>query len=158
MVYLGLPIKTGDFPWRTVSHNQMVNHPVIYWGTQDGPSMSGWVLSSGDTVFGPVFLAQVRWNFRGFFWRNGQNGWTFWNQFVINVVDLLSMFFWMTLGKFQLNCDESWRYRARCWKKILQILGQTDKPWNSDPSASSHVAAPSAEHLAGVLMPHEAAV
>ena len=24
MVYLGLPIKTGDFPWRTVSHNQMV--------------------------------------------------------------------------------------------------------------------------------------
>jgi hypothetical protein len=21
----GLPIKTGDFPWRTVSHNQMVN-------------------------------------------------------------------------------------------------------------------------------------
>ena len=25
MVYLGLPIKNGDFPWRTVSHNQMVN-------------------------------------------------------------------------------------------------------------------------------------
>ena len=26
---------------------------------EDGPSMSGWVLSSGDTCFGPVFLAQV---------------------------------------------------------------------------------------------------
>lgn len=26
---------------------------------KDGPSMSGWVLSSGDTCFGPVFLAQV---------------------------------------------------------------------------------------------------
>jgi len=24
MVYLGLPIKNGDFPWQTVSHNQMV--------------------------------------------------------------------------------------------------------------------------------------
>ena len=26
------------------------------------PSMSGWVLSSGDTCFGPVFLAQARWD------------------------------------------------------------------------------------------------
>ena len=24
MVYLSLPIKNGDFPWRTVSHNQIV--------------------------------------------------------------------------------------------------------------------------------------
>ena len=28
MVYLGLPIKTGDFPWRTVSHNQRVSIPM----------------------------------------------------------------------------------------------------------------------------------
>jgi hypothetical protein len=61
-----------------------INHPAIYWSTQDGPSMSGWVLSSGDTVFGPVFLAKVRWNFRGFFWRNGRKGGTLRNQFVIN--------------------------------------------------------------------------
>ena len=25
----GLPIKKGDFPWRTVSHNQRVNHIEI---------------------------------------------------------------------------------------------------------------------------------
>jgi len=26
----GLPIKNGDFPWQTVSHNQMVHSPEIF--------------------------------------------------------------------------------------------------------------------------------
>ena len=30
MVYLGLPIKKGDFPWRTVSHNQMVHCAIRF--------------------------------------------------------------------------------------------------------------------------------
>ena len=30
----GLPIKNGDFPWRTVSHNQRVIYIVFYYGYQ----------------------------------------------------------------------------------------------------------------------------
>ena len=30
MVYLGLPIKNGDFPWQTVSHNQRVTSVFFF--------------------------------------------------------------------------------------------------------------------------------
>ena len=29
----GLPITNGDFPWQTVSHNQMVDHSYVYLHT-----------------------------------------------------------------------------------------------------------------------------
>ena len=95
------------------------------------PSMSGWVLSSGDTCFGPVFLAQARWDPVGsgsdmvhfFFWNGGT--WKLLDGFCWS---WFSMFFlesdcWWFQLKNHLGIDFGFRGR------FLQMLGL----WNRSP-------------------------
>ena len=59
MVYHGLPIKNGDFPWLTVSHNQMVNGG-FYWMVALSLELSdfveprAYIHSSGKGKFAPM--------------------------------------------------------------------------------------------------------
>ena len=65
----GLPIKHGDFPWQTVSHNQMVNGDVgdCLWHRVYHAKQNGWNTNGKWCITGPKKVAHCisRWTAAG---------------------------------------------------------------------------------------------